>query len=89
MLENSLVFRLLFYTKRKKKKKKKRCAVGNRRTFLPNVDMNERERAIERKRERERERESNKKKVAEDPHLRLYLVGLLTTTVIIITAIIT
>ena len=53
----------------------------------------------ERERERERERggkreqgikKKNKiKKVAEDPHLRLYLMGLLTIIVIIITAIIT
>lgn len=107
MLENSLVFRLLFYMKRKKKKEKKRCAVGNRQTFLPNVNASENETerkcvyvrawmcvcVCERTRERERmckcERENIKKKVAEDPHLRLYLVGLLTTTVIIITAIIT
>ena len=53
------------------------------------MNERERERESDREKERERERENNKKKVAEDPHLRLYLVGLLTTTVIIITAIIT
>ena len=54
---------------------------------------------MRREREREREREGKReqgikkknkiKKVAEDPHLRLYLMGLLTIIVIIITAIIT